>query len=283
MKPAQLLSRLFPTRDAGYAGAADTVTPDEEHNGRLLRAEAPFTNLAFSVANFYALFAIQLGASNAAVGWLTSGPALANLLWVFPAGQIIQRSKSYIYMLAGGALGQRLQVMALALVLLLPAPWRVPALVGLVTLGALPAALWGLSFHSSSGEMFSPSHRARFVGQRWAVANVTGVAVMFGMGFLLDQIAFPRNFVVLFIGAPLLAMATLWLIARLRMPARQPSARGDGRLSLRGIWEQARRHRSFAWFEVGVLVATPPSSSPAHCFASIGCATWARPAHGWVV
>jgi len=93
MTPAQLVCRIFPPRGGQGPDVADAATPAELHNGRLLRLEAPFTNLAFNLGNFYALFAIQLGASNAVVGWLTSGPALISLLWVLPCGQIIQRSR----------------------------------------------------------------------------------------------------------------------------------------------------------------------------------------------
>jgi MFS family permease len=256
MSPAQLVARIFPALGAGAADPTDVVTADEAHNGRMFRFEAPFTNLAFSVGNFYALFAIQLGASNTLVGWLSSGPALISLLWVLPAGRLIQRSKNFLRPMLSGALGHRAQVMLLALIPFLPADWRAPALVALATIGSIPATLWGLSFHSIAAEVFTPKHRALFVGQRWAIANVSGVVVMFALGWLLDLIRFPLNFQVMFLGAPLVALTTLVLIARLRLPPRPPQAFSTTKrhFSLRAARAQIARHRSFIWFEVGVLL-----------------------------
>ncbi len=256
MSPAQLVSRVLSARSAQSVHSTDASTRDEAHNGRIFRIEAPFTNVAFSVGNFYSLFAIQMGASNALVGWLTSGPALMSLLWVLPAGQLIQRSKNFVIPMLSGALGHRLTVMLMAIIPFLPAAWRAPALVVLATISSVPATMWGLSFHSISAEVFSPRHRAIFVGQRWAIANISGVVSMFGLGFLLDQIRFPLNFQVMFLGAPLFAMTTLFLISQLRMPPRPPRtpAGTERRLSLHSIWETIKRYRSFAIFEIGVLL-----------------------------
>ena len=255
--PAQLLSRIRPGREACPPDVADAPTIDELHNGRLLRFDAPFTSLAFGVANFYALFAIQLGASNAVIGWLSSGPALVNLFGVIPNMAIIQRSKSYAYTMVAGGLGHRLLVAAIAIVPLLPTAWRAAALVVLVTLGSLPATLWGLSFHTSSGEMFAPRHRARYIGQRWAIANITGTVGLYALGLFVDAIHFPSNFQFLFLGVGVVTMSSMALIARMRMPPRPPLDRtpASERVSLASLRRLASQHRSFVLFEIAVLFA----------------------------
>ena len=257
LTPAELFCRFQSARPRGPADNSEDTTPDEAHNARLLQLDAPFTNWIFTVANFYALFAIQLGGSNQVVGWLSSGPALINLFWVIPCGQFLQRARTYVTPMLAGALFHRLLVIALAFVVFLPADWRPWALVAVVTLGSLPSTMWGLGFHSASGEMFSPRHRARFIGQRWAIANLAGTFGLLLMGRFVDAVPFPLNFQALFIGVGLITMVTLFVVARLRVPAHPHTERSAGRprLAWGDLWQQVRRHRAFLLFEVSILLA----------------------------
>lgn len=236
----------------------DVITPEELHNSRVLLWEAPFTNIAFgSVANFFALFAIQLGGSNAVVGWLTSGPAVVNMLWPLPSARIIQRLGNYPRTLALSAFFHRLPIIAMAGIPFLPPAWRAWAIVALTTLSALPATIWGASFQMASAEMFHPRHLARVVGERWAVMSIVGMAASLLLGKMLDLIPFPLNFQVLFASLGLLTLASVWFVLRLRMP---PSEKGAG--SSASTEENAtppapwwRTYRQFALYEVGVFVS----------------------------
>jgi MFS family permease len=242
----------------GDAREIDPLTPDEDYNSKLLAAEAPLGIMASgALANFYALFAIQSGFSNALVGWLSSGPALLNLFWVIPSGRLIQRSANFAHPMAAGALGQRLVVISMALIPFLPAPWQSWGLVGLVTLASMPDAMRWLSLQAACGEMFQPHHMARAMGRRWATMSVCTVAITPLLGKFVDWLPFPTNFQWLFAGVGVITLGTLWFLLRLRLPPREmeePPAAGRTRLLSRASWREIRRHRSFVLYELGMLV-----------------------------
>lgn len=245
-------------RGFAHPDPTDVVTPEERHNSRIFIWEAPFTNIAFgSVASFFALFAIQLGGSNAVVGWLTSGPAVVNMLWPLPSSRIIQRLGNYPRALALSAFFHRVPIIALAGIPFLPPAWRAWAIVVLTTLSALPATIWGASFQTASAEMFHPRHLARVVGERWAVMSIVGMVASLTLGKMLDLIPFPLNFQVLFAGLGILTLASVWFVLQLRMPPRQeepdPPTHSVENAVAPAPWWQA--YRQFARYEVGVFLA----------------------------
>ena len=240
----------------GSSDPADELTPEEHYNSKLLAIEAPFGVLATGgVSNFFALFAIQLGASNSLVGWLTSGPALINLLWVIPGGRLIQRSKKFASPMAYGALLQRMVLISLALIPLLPGELQSIGLVILVTLASVPDAVRWLALQTACGEMFQPRHMAKAVGRRWATMSICMVVFTPLLGQFVDLLPYPLNFQLLFAGIGLVGMATVWLALRLRLPPRdlemegQPKGKED-----RSLLRQFRGQRAFIRFEIAMLV-----------------------------
>jgi MFS family permease len=234
----------------------DGIDAEERRNAWWFALEAPFSQLPFAVGGFYALFAIQMGASNAVVGWLTSGPALVNLLWLIPAGAVVQASKNYARPFAYGALLQRVLLMALALIPFLPAEWRAWSLVGMVMVTSVPYAVRNLAFQATAGEMFSPRTFNRYVGLRWTIMSLTDVATMPLLGRLMDLIRFPLNFQLLFGLTGLVTLLAVGLILKLRVPTHpKPAARSGhaGEPATRpAFWAT---YGGFVLFEIGVAVS----------------------------
>ena len=237
----------------------DIVTPEERYNSRLLTLEAPLSSLALGgVVNFFALFALQMGASNSVIGWLTSGPALISLLWLAPSGRLVQRSRSYARSMAVAALSHRVLLVALVLVPFLPREWRPWGVVVLVSVASMPATIWGLAFQAACGEMFDPRHMSRLIGRRWASANIANVVGTLALGKLVDVLPSPLSFQVLFAGVGLITLFTVWMILRLRLPPRDlleegPAAAGEV-IAGRSLLNQLARYRPFILYEVGILV-----------------------------
>lgn len=258
LSPTHILRRLASLAH-GSAGLDPSQMPseDERYNARLYNLEAPFTSLTMSFQGFFAVFAIKMGASNALVGWLTSGPALINLFWLIPCGRIIQSSRNTARPYALGTLLHRLVVISFVLVPFLPQGAQPVAFAALVTLASLPNALRGIAFQAAAGEMFSSRHFSRYIGQRWAVMSIAEVLYVLGLGALLDLIPFPLSFQAISIGVAVLTLATIWFVLRLRLPQRPPRrpVAGAGRLDgalLRQAWG---RYRAFVLFEIGVLIS----------------------------
>jgi len=255
--PARWARRLTPGAGAGGSDPADLPTPDELHNSKLLQWDSPFAGLLFvGIPSFYAFFAIQMGASNTTVGWLTSGPALLSLLWLIPCSQLIQRSRSFRFPIVAGMLLNRLFIVSLALIPLLAAGWRATGLVALVTLASLPLQYWSLAFDTMLGDMFSPRHFARLIGRRWAGIDLSGMLSVLLLGKMIDVVRFPLNWVLLTAGVGLLSFASVFIAARLRYPERhQPASdAGDDPVPKRPLGEVLRSNRAFIRLQVGVLL-----------------------------
>jgi MFS family permease len=232
-------------RPRGHDG--DIPTADERFNARLFNAEAPFTSIAISLQNFFALFAIELGASNALVGWLTSGPALVSLVWLIPCGRIVQRARTTAGPFATGALFHRMLLIAMGVIPLLPPEWRAWALVLLVTAQSVPGTLRAIAFQTASGEMFSARYFTHFIGQRWAIMSVADVVGMLLLGWMVEAIPFPLSLQVLCGGIGLLALVSIWFVLRLRLPQHaqgRPLRTDTSRASVRlgRAWQQ---HKAF--------------------------------------
>lgn len=238
-------------------GGVDVVTSSERWNARQMAFAAPFDMAALgAIPSFFALYAIQLGASNVTVGWLTSGPALVSLLWLIPCGKILQKSRSYLYPLVIGAGFHRFSLLLLALVPSLPAEWRSASVVIIVALSALPGTTWGMSHQIVCGEMFPARHMARLLSLRWAAMNASNVVLALLLGRLIDLLRFPLNYQALFAGVGGLTLASIWYILRFKLPAKEVEEMGAHQAatpiaSLRSI---IRRNKPFVLFEAGVLV-----------------------------
>ena len=258
MKISTLFTNL--ARQMGLMGnvgpEGEPMSDDERHNSLIVRGEVPLTNLAFGLGGFFALFAIRLNASNQMVGWLTSGPALLNLLWLIPCGRIVQRSASYKTPLLAGMVGQRILLASVAVVPFLPLAWRVPALIVIASLVTIPQFMWILAFQSSVSEMFSPRRLTIFLGQRWSLGSLSNVAFNYVVGRLLDIIAFPLNFQSVYFTSGMLSQSSLLLISRLRIPLRASApARPAASAGALGVLSVFRDQPAFLRFELAALAA----------------------------
>ena len=119
--------------------AADTV---EGRNIRNLYAETTwFGVLNGLVGTFMSVFALRLGATTAQVGWLAALPALVNVVWLIPAGRIIERQRRRQPLILWAGFLQRLGYLLLAAMPFLLATGQVEALIVINTLITLPAAI----------------------------------------------------------------------------------------------------------------------------------------------
>jgi MFS family permease len=238
-------------------GAADDPpTARDRANARWLRIEAPGMSLATSGApSFLPLFAMQLGATNAMVGWLTSGAALLNLLWLIPCSRIMQRSKAYLHPMLAAIVAQRLLLVLAAGIPFLPAEWRAWGAVAATMALAVANTTWGVAIDSSSSELVSPRHFARILGQRWAIGSFAMVIGAYLLGRLLEAVAYPWNYQLLFAGVGLLGLSSYALVGRLQYPAKSPGGTARGAPAAPFQWRAAlRRYRAFILFEAGIFV-----------------------------
>lgn len=202
---------------------------------------------------FTSVFAIGLGASDTLVGWLSALPALINVLWLIPSASIIERQKRRMPLIMVGGFLHRLGYLLVALIPLLTS-YRAEALVAVVALTAFPSAMAGVAFTSLLAEAVPASRRAHLISIRnTLLSGVSTITVLVG-GKLLDLVAFPVNYQLLFFVAFLTSLVSLYHVGRVRIPdaviAERPGRpRPALTQSLKEIW----RHQDFVRFSVSSL------------------------------
>lgn len=160
---------------------------------------------------FLSVFLARLGASSTLIGWLTSGPSLLAAIAFLPAAAISERFSDQVKLRVWMA---RVSLVAFLICALLPfvVPEGAASLLALLmvvvwTLKALPDAVSVPTWMSVLTRAIPPKRRAQLNGRRWALLSAVSAISSALFGWLLDGIAFPLNYQVVF----LISFAVGWL------------------------------------------------------------------------
>jgi MFS family permease len=204
-------------------------TPGDSQEARNVRGfyveTAWFGLLSGIAATFVPVYALRLGATTAQVGWLTALPALVNVVWLIPAGRLIERQRRRMPLIRLTGLLQRLGFLAMALV-----PWLIPdapveALVLLNALVTLPGAVVSTAITALIPDLASPEHRGQVVSTRWLILSATATLSALLGGRFLDLFPVPLNYQLLLGIGALLSMLSLGSLRRIRVPDAVPPPR----------------------------------------------------------
>lgn len=154
--------------------------------------------LSGSALAFMAVFATRLGASSIEIGSLNAGPAIVNLLLTLPAGQWLQHrpiSRSVFWT----SVFHRFFYLTWAFLPFFLGPkGQVLALIGLVLLMTIPGTALAVGFNSLFGAAVPPEWRGHVVGMRNIVFSMVYIVTNLACGYLLDRLAFPWGYQVVF-------------------------------------------------------------------------------------
>jgi MFS family permease len=155
-----------------------------------------------SAIGFLSVFAARLGAAGFQIALLTAGPAVVNLLFSLPAGRWLE-GQSLVRATFRASLWHRVGYLAL-----IPLPWVLTApdqvwlLILSILLMSVPGTLLAIAFNAMFADVVPPEWRGHVVGRRQALLAVSATAAALVCGQLLDRIAFPLNYQIVFgIGA----------------------------------------------------------------------------------
>jgi hypothetical protein len=211
------------------------------------------------------VFLVRLGASGTDVGLLTAAPALTAFLLAIPFGRWLQGRGNIVPWYSRLRLVAWLAYAAMALVAaLLPAAQAVPVMLVVWAGASLPSTAGLVAFPIVMDGAAGPAGRFDLLGRRWAIAGVSAaIAVALG-GQLLNLLAFPMNFEILFVGFSAAGFGSFLLSRRLVID--HPSAAGSTprsvgprsgvSLGFRPIVELVRGQRSFVRYELRAIVYT---------------------------
>ncbi len=178
-----------------------------------------FGILAGSTLAFQAIYAARLGASEYQIGLLSAGPAIVGLIFTLPSGRWME-GKSFIKVTFQSSILQRL-----GYIVLVALPWLFPSETGQVwgviwttLVISVAGTVLAISFNALFAEVLPPEVRAHAVGRRNVLLAVSITAATLVSGQILDSVAFPHNYQIVFLIGAAGAMMSSFHLGRLHRP-----------------------------------------------------------------
>ena len=257
------------------------VTTVEAHNYRhLLLSGVWFGPIDGGIFNFLPVFLARLGASASVVSLLTSGPSLIGIFAYLPGGAYTERHSDLVKLLVRAAFLSRVFYPLIALApLLFPANY-VPIIIALLwSLAALPNAVHVPAWTAMMQKAIPVQRRAKFNGTRWGLMALVSGAVIALFGLMLDRIAFPLGYQIVFMVSFGAALVNLYHFSKVQVPPFVRDADRGGAASanrgagvstlaqLREFLAVFTAHRSFVRYNIASIIYRLMLAVPAGLFS----------------
>lgn len=198
---------------------------DEEtkRNMKLNNIDGSFAVTSDNLAGPYlGLFALALGATPSQIGMLNAFPNLLGNILQIPYGIMAETLGKRRLLILIGAVWNRFSWLLMAFIPFLVAPeWQVPAVIIIATLRIVIGNLGVPAWTAIQAEIIPRPMRGRYYASRNVILNTFGLLTTFAASRLL-QIAFPRNYQVLFILAFIMGVFSIISFAQIAV---KPMAR----------------------------------------------------------
>jgi MFS family permease len=151
-----------------------------------------------STANFLSVYATRIGASGFQIGLLGAMAAIVSLIFAIPAGRWLEKRAT------GRAVFWTSIFYRLGFLLLVPLPWlfgaqgQIWAIITINLFMGIPLVALSVGFNALFAEAVPSDWRAYVAGIRNIVLSVTFMVTSLVSGYLLNRIAFPLNYQIIF-------------------------------------------------------------------------------------
>jgi MFS family permease len=199
---------------------------NKNRNRFYLVAEIFFAAIMGAAGAFNAAFAIRLDATNSQIGLLTSLPALLALIISIPAGRYLQTLTRRKSILLTALTVSRVGMLLTALVPFLPGgSSKGLIVVAILIVMSTPTSFFNVGFIPLLADVIPEENRAAIFASRNIIAAGTTSIFVFLFGQLLDRIAFPVNYQVMFSIGWALSMFSLFFLTKVQVPDSTPVVR----------------------------------------------------------
>jgi len=206
-----------------------------ERNVLFLYAEVAAAGVMMAAQSFYSAYLLRLGASNTLVGLLSSLPPLVAVFCYLPSARILEGQARYDRWLVW-ALGIARSGMIPLLILPFFLTEGLPEItLGLIVAMTVPSVLFSTGWSAFLADLVPAEARATVLSWRMILLSAVTAGATFVFGQWLDTRAFPINYQGMFGIGVMGAAASLYFVARLRLPDHALSAPPTSKRSLRGM------------------------------------------------
>ena len=171
-----------------------------------------FGVLSGSAINFLSIYATRIGATGSQIGLIGAMSAIVTLLLAIPAGRWLRTQDTGRAIFWTSVLYRLGYIPLIFLPWLFNAPAQIWAIIVITFLMAIPLTPLGIGFNALFAEAVPNEYRAHVAGIRNAVLSIAFVATSLISGYILNSLAFPTGYQIVFgIGFFGAAMSSLHL------------------------------------------------------------------------
>lgn len=225
----------------------------QKRNFRYVQIDGAGVSISNIAAPFLPVFLTRLGATNFQVGLLTSMPGMTGLLLAIFVGRFLQTRKNIV---PWYSISRFLVILCFAftgvLALLIPPEHVIFATLAIWAFATLPQTALAVAFSVVMNAVAGPEGRYSLLSRRWIIFGFTGAVGTFIVIRVIDLIAFPLNYAVMFLVLSLGGFISFYFSRRIQLPDQTPppslSSRGSMRESVGAFAALLKKNPAFVSF-----------------------------------
>jgi len=201
------------------SSAPDHSEETRKRNFRYVQIDAIGVSISNVAAPFLPVFLTRLGASNFQVGLLSSMPGVTGLILAILVGRFLQTRRRIVPWFS---LSRLMVISSYALTglltLLLPRSSMVASTLAIWAFATLPQTALAVAFSVVMNAVAGPEGRYALLSRRWAIFGLTSVVGTFIVTRVIDRVAFPLNYALMFLGLSLGGLISFYFSNRISLP-----------------------------------------------------------------
>ncbi|HZJ24105.1 MAG TPA: hypothetical protein VFD54_12390, partial [Anaerolineales bacterium] len=191
----------------------------QKRNFRYVQIDAIGVSISNVAAPFLPVFLTRLGATNFQVGLLSSMPGMTGLVLAILVGRFLQTRRDIV---PWYSLSRLLVILCYALTgiltLLIPEKFVIVSTLLIWAFATLPQTALAVAFSVVMNAVAGPEGRYALLSRRWAIFGLTSVIGTFIVTRLIDQMAFPLNYAIMFLVLSLGGFFSYYFSRKIELP-----------------------------------------------------------------
>ena len=204
------------------------LTPTQRQNFFYTQMDALGVGLVNGAAPFLAVFLTRLGGTNFQVGLLSAMPGFTGLFLGLIIGRFLQTRTNVVPWYS------RVRLIVFSaytltglMALILPQKATITAMLVIWALASIPQAILSVAFTVVMNAIAGPEGRYALMSRRWSILGLTSAIMTMLAGQLLDRIAFPLNYAIVFLLFSMGGLVSFRFSSRMQVPPLNVDAVGD--------------------------------------------------------
>lgn len=201
----------------------------QKRNFRNVQLDGVGVSIANVSAPYLPVFLTRLGASNFQVGLLSSMPGITGLFLAIIVGRFLQTRRNVV---PWYGLSRLLVILSFALIgvltLLIAQKYVIIATLVIWALATIPQTAVAVAFSVVMNAVAGPDGRYALLSRRWAIFGVTGVIGTFIVTRVIDLIAFPLNYAIMFLVLSLGGIMSYYFSNQIQVADQPPASERGG-------------------------------------------------------